>query len=295
MIDPRTVMITIPAYGGRTEAELTGMISTYQGLYAALSVQPECSHVQLVRNIIADVFMSTNFEWMIGLDADTIATRRDLELLLEPADLQARYASIESFAPQNLPQTPSRVVTALTIDDQDPHSFSYDNKYMGAADLLVASEYSFKNDTLEPCRNGLGFYRVHRTVFERLQALKHDGGPTVEVQRHHMERLIEMTKVGAAWQPVEMMELCQAMVESREDKAGQPRIYQTWHEGRQYWDYYPSGPLISQYVPGGSQWMGEDAGFFTLCQLAGIQRRIETRTRLLHVGRKAYPYLGPTE
>jgi hypothetical protein len=59
------------------------------------------------------------------------------------------------------------------------------------------------------------------------------------------------------------------------------------------YDFYPQGAMISALVPEVS-YKGEDHGFFTLCMLAGIIPRIETRTRLIHIGRKAYPYFGIT-
>ncbi len=70
---------------------------------------------------------------------------------------------------------------------------------------------------------------------------------------------------------------------------GQARLLEMTHQGRVIRDYYPSGPLIGLHVPT-PQWKGEDHGFWTLCMLAGLIPRIETRTRLIHIGRKAYCY-----
>jgi len=68
-------------------------------------------------------------------------------------------------------------------------------------------------------------------------------------------------------------------------------LWQSLYEGRLMTDYFPSGPIVSMIVPG-APWTGEDHGFFLMCKLAGIVPRIETRTRLFHVGTKAYPYRG---
>jgi len=119
--------------------------------------------------------------------------------------------------------------------------------------------------------------------------LTHDGGPTVEVQRHHIQELERLLDEGSA---DDALMAARALVAGKEDKAGQPRLWQTSWQGRTFYDFFPSGPLISQFVPTG-EWKGEDHGFFTLCMLAGIVPRIETRTRLVHIGRKGYPYFGP--
>lgn len=73
---------------------------------------------------------------------------------------------------------------------------------------------------------------------------------------------------------------------------GSPRAWQFLERGEMITDYYPSGPFLASMLPQ-PVWKGEDHGFFALCHLAGIIPRIETRTRLHHIGVKAYPYLGP--
>lgn len=302
MIDPRTVMVAIPCYDGKVMAELTGMLVTGARLFGAISLPTECSHISLVRNLIAAQFMASSFEWLVCIDSDTIpSSPRDLELLLEPCDSAAHYFEDQhselgfedqrsnSFVSSSsvLVPCPTRLLTPQCIAGRP-----LDEKTLSAADLLVCAEYSFKNDNLEPVKLGMGFVRIHRSVFERLQELKYDGGPTVEVRRDLMERVIEMVKCGDDWEKAEALSVLQQLVDTREDKAGQGRLWQVSWKGRMYYDYYPSGPLISQFVPT-AEWKGEDHGFFTLCMLAGVVPRIETRTRLIHMGRKGYPYLGP--
>lgn len=279
MIDPRTVLVAVPCYAGTNVTELTGSLIQCNGLYAAFSGPTECSHVSLARNLIAGSFMASDFEWLVCIDHDHAFTRRDFELLMQPVDMLADQQPTRLM----LPQFASGV----------PVNFNTDVKRPAPADLIVCSEYSFKNDTLEPIKLGLGFTRIHRSVFDRLQNLVHDGGPTIEVQRHHFEALKKMRDEFRELNDVDYPRcMVEDLLDTADDKAGQPRLWQVSHKGRMYYDYYPSGPILSQFVPS-AEWKGEDHGFFTLCMLAGIIPRIETRTRIVHFGRKGYPYLGP--
>lgn len=293
MLDPRTVMIAIPCYDGKVMSETSGALQSCAGLFGAVSFPTECSHVSLVRNIIAGQFLSSQFEWLVCIDADIAFSRRDFELLLEPCDLGQEYVDPQSTEPGNLPPRPSRVVLAQSTSLQTP-----DSKAVAAADMLVCAEYVYKNDDLRPVTFGMGFVRIHRSVFETLQQLRHDGGSTVEVSREAVGRY---PNILLASQPnlaeavdgfYRLAKWSKELLDSIQDTAGQSRLWQCSHKGRLYHDYFPTGAMISQYVPT-AEWRGEDHGFFTLCHLAGIIPRIETRTRLMHIGRKGYPYLGP--
>lgn len=303
MIDPRTVLVAIPCHDGRLMCETAGSLQQCVGLFAAVSMPAECSHVSLVRNLIAGQFLASPFEWLVCIDNDIAFSRTDFELLLEPCDVNAEYledfqkseelpAGIARFGqaqPAKCSPRPSRTTLGLSVDPRQ----GYDTKMVGAADLLVCAQYSYKNDSLEPIQLGMGFVRIHKSVFKILEALKHDGGPMVEVRRDLYETLKrerdeyrELNDHDYGRSDVE------ALLDSAEDKAGQARLWQTSHKGRLYTDFFPSGPILSQFVPT-AEWKGEDHGFFTLCMLAGIIPRVETRTRLIHLGRKGYPYLGP--
>lgn len=290
VIDPRTIYCAVPCYSGQNMAELTGMLFAAGRMLGALSMPTECSDVSLVRNLIAANFLATELEWLVCIDSDTVPCGlRDLQLLLEPCDTRAKYVEGDSLEPGD--PRPSRVITALSADP-----FQLDSKTQGAADLLVCAEYVYKNDNLEPCRFGLGFTRIHRSVFERLMELKHEAGPTVEVQRHVLDKLKAVYESNAHPGPedraADFTRVVEELLATVEDKAGQPRLWQAIYKGRTFYDFYPHGAALSMMVPG-APWKGEDHGFFMLCQLAGIIPRVETRTRLLHIGRKAYPYLGP--
>lgn len=241
LIHPASVMIAIPCHDGKMMAETAGSLMSVAGLFGAFSAPTECSHPSLVRNIIADNFLRSNFEWLICIDSDIAFARQDYELLLQPTNPDVAY----STEPQ--PDTeplPTRMDVQALIPQEDMSIKLADVP----ADVLVCAEYSYKNEDLKPVRFGAGFMRIHRSVFRTLEQLTHEDGT--------------------------------------------PRLWQVRRDGRLFYDYYPSGPLIAQNVPTGD-WKGEDLGFFTLCHLAGIIPRIETRTRLVHIGRKAYPYLGP--
>lgn len=291
MLDPRTVMVAIPCYDGKVMSETAGVLQSCSDLFMGLSYPTECSHVSLVRNIIAGQFLASPFEWLVCIDSDIAFKRRDLELLLQPCDLSQDYAEPHSIEPNNLPPRPSRLVLAQSTSKE-----RLDNKAVAAADMLVCAEYVYKNDDLRPVRFGMGFVRIHRSVFETLQELKFDGGSTVEVRRDLLDKLrafvVDPEVETGYGPPKEMAQVARQLIETAQDSAGQSRLWQCSHKGRLYHDYFPTGAVISQYVPT-AEWRGEDHGFFTLCHLAGIIPRIETRTRLLHIGRKAYPYLGP--
>lgn len=225
-IDPRTVMVAIPCHDGKVMAELCGMLVSSRDFFSAISLPAECSNVSLVRNMIADSFLRSPFEWLVCIDSDIVPRREDFEFLLQPT---AAKDDLEEWTPS----------TRIGQDESSPQGF----------DVLVCAEYPYKNDDLAPIKLGMGFVRIHRCVFQTLQELKHED-------------------------------------------TGEPRLWQCHHQGRLITDFFPTGPLLSQFVPT-AEWKGEDHGFFTLCMLAGLVPRIETRTRLVHIGRKAYVYQGP--
>ena len=306
MLDPRTIMLAMPCYDCKMMAETAGMLAQCGRMFSAIHLPSECSHVSLVRNIIAGNFLQSNFEWLVCVDSDISFRKEDLEYLLEPCDTAQHYIGPEEGLITDehlrlgaLPR-PTRTTVAQLLDLAIP-----DSRTVAAADVLVCAEYSYKDDELAPVRFGMGFTRIHRSVFETLANMKHDGGPTVEVRRDLLEELedayLERESIGD--QPGDpnygvtpktpaLGDIIKRLIETRTESAGTARLWQCSHKGRLYSDFFPSGPLISQFLPQ-AEWKGEDHGFFTLCMLAGIVPRVETRTRLVHIGRKGYPYLGP--
>jgi len=244
MLDPRKILVSITCHDGRLMCETAGSIISCAGLYAAVTMPAECSNVSLVRNIIADRFINSSFEWLVCIDSDIAFSREDFLTLLQPIDLNAAYQEDNDFDFNDAPAViGSSIPTPTRIDT------GTDSGTRAMADVLVCAEYPFKNDDLEPVKLGMGFVRIHRSVFRMLQELKHPD-------------------------------------------TGEPRLWQCSHKGRIITDFFPTGPVISTFVPT-AEWKGEDHGFFTLCMLAGLIPRIETRTQLTHIGRKGYPYAGP--
>jgi hypothetical protein len=296
VIDPKTVLLAIPSHTGSITSELAGMLVNYGHRYFGGLMQPtECSHPSLVRNIIADTFLRSPFEWLVGIDSDIVAGPKDFEYLLQATNPEIKYFTPgdgDGDCDPGAPPCPSRVEITTWRSRIEPDG-TYDEKGFSErtmADVLVNCEYAYKREPFEPVQFGLGFYRVHRSVFSVLQQLKHRDNGRVEMDR-------------AAWDAFEgeisneapdavfdvAFERLKATFTSQTD---QPRLWQATYQGRVFHDYYPSGPITDLHVPNG-QWKGEDHGFWTLCHLAGLVPRIETRTRLLHMGRKAYPYEGP--
>jgi hypothetical protein len=111
---------------------------------------------------------------------------------------------------------------------------------MEGEELVVTAEYARKVVGEKPVRFGLGFTRVHRSVFEKIKAL------------------------------------------STED--GQERAQRFYHKGEIYVNYFPNGVTAEGRV------VREDAGFFMLVSLCEVSARVETRTRLGHVGPMKFGY-----
>lgn len=65
---------------------------------------------------------------------------------------------------------------------------------------------------------------------------------------------------------------------------GSERLGRFYNEGQMMVDYFPTGSIDS------GRWIGEDQGFFMWAALTDSSVRIETRTRLKHIGRFEYCY-----
>jgi len=233
MLDPRTILIAMPCHDGRVMSETAGSIIAVGGKYAAVSMPAEVSNVSLVRNQIASNFLASKFEWMVCIDSDIAFSVEDWSFLMQPIDQESVDVDHPEPTRLQVPQIVGRYPDGRPMIEEGP------------ADMLVRAEYPYKDDTLTPITYGMGFVRIHRSVFERLKRLT--------------------------------------------DKSGEARLWSMMHKGIELYDFFPSGPLIHHLVPT-AEWKGEDAGFFTLCMLAGIIPRQETRTRLTHIGRKGYHY-----
>lgn len=302
MIDPKTVLLSIPSYTGSVTSELNGMLMNYgHGFFGGVTQPTECSHPSLVRNIIADTFLRSPFEWLVGIDSDIVPSSEDFEYLMQEVVPNANYfvdGDGDGDCDPGAPPLPSRIEAATVVLEATDQGNQRQVSDRALCDVLVNCEYAYKREPFEPVHFGLGFYRVHRSVFSILQDLKHGPSDKVEVSRQVVKAFPNIvlpakptldSAVDAAYR---LTQWAECVLKSVRDPAGQPRLWQATHQGRVMTDYYPSGPIVDLHVPNG-KWMGEDHGFWTLCHLAGLVPRIETRTRLIHVGRKGYPYDGP--
>lgn len=288
MIDPRTVMVGVPCHDGRNMAELTGMLISNKDLYGAITLPTECSHPSLVRNIMADTFLRSGYEWFVGIDSDIVPARGDFQYLLEPIDSNADGTYAEDlevaldqdprFSRGTAPPRPTRIEAGF---DSGPRTL---------ADVLVCAEYAYKRDEFEPVQFGGGFYRVHKSVFNLLTNLTHPDNGRVEVDQRALGQLFERIQQGGIADTATFA-LIGALKETQTSQAGTHRIWQCTHNGRMFYDFFPSGAMLSAGLPHGD-WKGEDHGFWTLCSLAGLIPRVERRTRVIHIGRKGYAYEG---
>lgn len=217
MIDPKTILICTPAMDGRVEAGFAGglMDCAANHLFGNITFSMMCSDIRLARNLIADKFLSSPFEWMLSIDSDIAFTSEDVRILFDFPRQGLEYSGEEN--------NPAYV----TVNDQRQA-------------LMVMAEYAKKIDGAPPARFGLGFTRIHRSVFSTLL--------------------------------------------NATDSEGTPRVGQFVWEGRLVNDFFPNGPGFEGI------WFGEDTGFVHLCRLCGITPRVEQRTRLVHIGRKAFGY-----
>jgi hypothetical protein len=225
MIDPRTVLLAIPAHDGRVECGLAGALMALGSAHMAGNVAflTECSDVGLARNLLANRFYRESpFEWMVFIDSDISFSPEDFRILMNYPERDANGVAAE----------PDDVSFEAEAEGVTVNSY-------GEA-LLVTAEYARKVPEPTTVSFGLGFTRIHKGVFQKL--------------------------------------------EEAVDAEGTPRVGQFTHKGELFSHFFPAGPGFA------GQWFGEDLGFFHLCRLCGITPRVEKRTRLLHTGRKVYPY-----
>lgn len=105
---------------------------------------------------------------------------------------------------------------------------------------IVVAEYAKKLIGQPPAKFGFGFVRIHRSVFESINALTNEDGTETALR------------------------------------------------------YYSNSQMLTHFfvngVTGDSRRLAEDHGFFGLCAQAQIPYRVETRTKLRHVGTLEYGY-----
>lgn len=222
MIKPSSVLVYIPCHDGRLHAGCAGGLAaaTSAGLLAQFAFLCDMTGPQLVRDMIASSFLASPYEWLVFIDSDIEFSVLDFRLLMN-------YPHSSEYPHPN----PEMAAAATKNADGD--------------DLIVCAEYARKNETMDSVRFGLGFTRIHRSVFEKLDSLS-------------------------------------------DSTTGAPVLDHFMFQGRMVVDYFLSGVMAHQFC-------GEDTGFFHLVRMAGITPRIEQRTKLLHTGKKQYPYAMAAE
>lgn len=219
MIDPKKVLIATPSYDGSVVCGYAGGMGAVfaSGFAGGNMFLQGCADIGSARAQCAHAFLKSHFEWLVFIDADIQFTARDFGLLM-------------------------CVEPNLVLDGQElKYSRTGESAARVGPEVLVSAEYSRKTEEQQPVRFGLGFTRIHRSVFEALAVfLDHEGKELVD---------------------------------------------QFFYQGEIMREYFPMTTL------GDGRRMGEDGGFWTLCQMAGFTPRIEQRTQLVHWGRKAYVYM----
>lgn len=198
-------MVLMPIGDGRVDHFcLKGIIESIPQWKGFLD-QPCCSNVALARIKLATGFLRTPFEWSVWIDSDIGFTAKDFGLLMQ-------FDATETD------------LTPLTLTGRIRQTRTHD--------FVATAPYAQKDDTGNVIESGMGFCRVHRSVFEVLRDT-----------------------------------LCVTA-----DYRGAPIT-----------DFFPQGSLAP-----GMPWVGEDSGFWILCQEIGVIPRKERRTNLVHVGRAEY-------
>jgi hypothetical protein len=158
MIDPTKVLIATPSYDGKVECGYAGGLAACASahLFGNMVFLASVSHVGLARNMMAHGFMrNKDFEWLVFIDADIAFSADDFKLLLD-------YPPHENAPAQE----------GVSVNEQ------------GEA-LIVTAEYARKQEDLSPARFGLGFTRIHRSVFEKLDEFRLDDNGSLINQFFH--------------------------------------------------------------------------------------------------------------
>lgn len=144
LVDVKKTLIVTPAIDGRVEVGYCGGLvsSAAQGLVHNLHFLNFNSSISGARDKIANMFMRSEFEWLICIDSDIQFSTKDLQLLM----------SVEDYPANDDPAKP-------TLNE-------------AGEEIAVTAEYVKKDDTGTPVRFGMGFVRLHRGVFEKLNSLR---------------------------------------------------------------------------------------------------------------------------
>lgn len=167
MISPKTVLVYIPCHDGRFHAGCGGGLAAAcsAGLLAQYSFLNDCSDIHLARDLMVNSFLMSPYEWLVFIDSDIEFSPRDFRLLMD-------YPVIPDSGPGG----------PIIIEHPNPIMASAATKTPDGDDEIVCAEYSKKNDSGDVVRFGLGFTRIHRSVFSKLDEVKdsESGAPLLD-------------------------------------------------------------------------------------------------------------------
>lgn len=190
MIDPKKVLIATPSHSGDVCCGYAGGLAEVfsSGFAGSITFLQGCADIGSARCQIVDAFKSSPFEWLVFWDSDIQAQARDFGLLMQ----------VE-------PDPIIKITTGSDKEHDEVIHYSRINELMLAVgalspELLVTAEYARKTETREPVRFGLGFTRIHKSVFKKLDDLVDDSGKELVDQFFHQGRLVReyfpMTTLG---------------------------------------------------------------------------------------------------
>ncbi len=150
MINPLSVLVGCPAYDGKVETGFAGGLAACAAahLFGNIVFLNTCSSVRLARNFLAEGFLRSGYEWLVFIDADICFAVKDFQLLCGYPIIKGQPMDI--------------------VND--------DATLLKGYPLISCAEYSKKMESGEPAKLGMGFCKIHRSVFEQLQALNNADG-----------------------------------------------------------------------------------------------------------------------
>jgi glycosyltransferase involved in cell wall biosynthesis len=162
MINPLSVLILTPSKDGKVETTREGsMISIASAhLFGNIAYLNECSNIGMARNLMIAGALHSQYEWFVFLDDDISFVPRDFKILM---DYPQTTGGDDVLPPIDLtPEIgygPTKIGVKNLQGDIEHHV------------MISCAEYSKKTDSGDVARLGLGFCKIHRSVFSALDAL----------------------------------------------------------------------------------------------------------------------------
>jgi glycosyltransferase involved in cell wall biosynthesis len=164
MINPLSVLILSPCKDGRVENGREGALVSCAAahLFANIAYLNDCSNISLARNLMIAGALRSQYEWFVFIDDDIIFTADDFKILMD-------YPTVKGG--------PAPAAYDLTMETGAGPTYREIVNSDGVLEnhvMISCAEYSKKFDGAPPARLGLGFCKIHRSVFSALDALDSD-------------------------------------------------------------------------------------------------------------------------